>query len=189
MEKSRKNNGITLIALVITIIVLLILVAVSIATLTGENGILTQANNAKTSNAEGEAKDEFALIANEWLIEKNTNNKSLVDFLNEKLTEGKLTSVKDNENGTYTIKQNGYQTIINQNGEISDVFNPEEWDKTATPEDCFIWGSDTPEEEGYDVVVGYTQKIENNTKLKFPSRCTKVDLSILSYTNNAERVK
>ena len=32
------NKGITLIALVITIIVLLILAAVSIATLTGENG-------------------------------------------------------------------------------------------------------------------------------------------------------
>ena len=40
MKRIRKNKGITLIALVITIIVLLILAAVSIATLTGENGIL-----------------------------------------------------------------------------------------------------------------------------------------------------
>ena len=43
----RKNKGITLIALVITIIVLLILATVSIATLIGENGILSQANKAK----------------------------------------------------------------------------------------------------------------------------------------------
>ncbi len=43
----KRNKGITLIALVITIIVLLILAAVSIATLTGENGILTQAQKAK----------------------------------------------------------------------------------------------------------------------------------------------
>lgn len=44
-----KNNrkGITLIALVITIIVLLILAGVSIATLTGPNGLLTRANQAK----------------------------------------------------------------------------------------------------------------------------------------------
>ena len=41
-----KNKGITLIALVITIIVLLILAGVSIAMLTGSNGILTQAQNA-----------------------------------------------------------------------------------------------------------------------------------------------
>ncbi len=47
--KKVKNsvNGITLIALVITIIVLLILAGVTIATLFGENGILTRANDAK----------------------------------------------------------------------------------------------------------------------------------------------
>ena len=43
----KKNKGITLIALVVTIIVLLILAGVSIAMLTGDNGILTQSNKAK----------------------------------------------------------------------------------------------------------------------------------------------
>ena len=38
--------GITLIALVITIIVLLILAGVTIATLTGDNGLLTKASEA-----------------------------------------------------------------------------------------------------------------------------------------------
>lgn len=50
MEQKRmqKNSkGITLIALVITIILLLILAGVTIATLTGDNGILTQAGNTK----------------------------------------------------------------------------------------------------------------------------------------------
>lgn len=42
----RKNKGITLIALVITIIVLLILAGVSIAFLTGDNGILTRASTS-----------------------------------------------------------------------------------------------------------------------------------------------
>ena len=42
----KDNKGITLIELVITIIVLLILAGVSIAILTGSNGILTQAQNA-----------------------------------------------------------------------------------------------------------------------------------------------
>ena len=40
-EQLKINKGITLIALVITIIVLLILAGVTIATLTGDNGILT----------------------------------------------------------------------------------------------------------------------------------------------------
>lgn len=53
MEQKRmqKNSkGITLIALVITIIVLLILAGVAIATLTGDNGILGKANEAKTKS-------------------------------------------------------------------------------------------------------------------------------------------
>ena len=44
-EQLKINKGITLIALVITIIVLLILAGVTIATLTGDNGILTKAQN------------------------------------------------------------------------------------------------------------------------------------------------
>ena len=48
MNKTKKNTrGITLIALVITIIVLLILAGVTIAVLSGENGILTRAAEAK----------------------------------------------------------------------------------------------------------------------------------------------
>ena len=43
----KEERGITLIALVITIIVLLILAGISMAMLTGENGILTQVQNAK----------------------------------------------------------------------------------------------------------------------------------------------
>ena len=53
----RGENGITLIALVITIIVLLILAGVSIAMLTGDNGILTQANEAKTATEQGKVEE------------------------------------------------------------------------------------------------------------------------------------
>ena len=49
IERLKNKSGITLVALVITIIVLLILAGVSIAMLTGTNGILTQAQKAKLS--------------------------------------------------------------------------------------------------------------------------------------------
>ncbi len=58
----KKEKGITLIALVVTIIVLLILAGVSIAMLTGSNGILTQANNAKQVT-EKSAEQEKVQIA------------------------------------------------------------------------------------------------------------------------------
>ena len=67
--KTIKNSGITLIALVITIIVLLILAGVSIAMLTGENGILTQANNAKEKTEEAKEEELRKLTA----LEATTN--------------------------------------------------------------------------------------------------------------------
>ena len=53
----KKKGGITLIALVVTIIVLLILAGISISMLTGQNGILNRASEAK-ENTEIASKDE-----------------------------------------------------------------------------------------------------------------------------------
>ena len=63
-ESFKEKKGITLIALVITIIVLLILAGVSIAMLTGQNGILTQAQNSKTvtENKSAEEKVKLAVM-------------------------------------------------------------------------------------------------------------------------------
>ncbi len=61
MNKFKEQKGITLIALVITIIVLLILAGVSIAMLTGENGILNQANKAKTETEYKGAEEKVKL--------------------------------------------------------------------------------------------------------------------------------
>lgn len=69
MRRTREKKGITLIALVITVIVLLILAAVSIATLTGENGILTKANNAKTETSEADEREAISLAYNGAMVE------------------------------------------------------------------------------------------------------------------------
>ena len=63
-RREKEQKGITLIALVITIIVLLILAGVSIATLTGENGILTKANQAKeeTEIASEQEQRQMAML-------------------------------------------------------------------------------------------------------------------------------
>ncbi len=58
---AKNTKGITLIALVITIIVLLILAGVSIAMLTGENGILNQAQEAKTQTEFKSAEEKVKL--------------------------------------------------------------------------------------------------------------------------------
>lgn len=70
-EKSKTSNkGITLIALVITIIVLLILAGISIAMLTGDNGLLTKASDAKIKNTHAKVYESMQLAANSYYIEK-----------------------------------------------------------------------------------------------------------------------
>ena len=63
MQKINKQKGITLIALVVTIIVLLILAGISIATLTGENGLITKTNTAKEKT-----KQLFDVLVNKKVI-------------------------------------------------------------------------------------------------------------------------
>ena len=62
MRVNKKNNrGVTLIALVVTIIVLLILAGVGISTLTGEDGIITNAQKAQVATVEAEVVDRMNL--------------------------------------------------------------------------------------------------------------------------------
>ena len=62
MKKSEKQNGITLIALVITIIILLILAGISISALTNQ-GLFGKAQQAK-QEAENAQREENEILAN-----------------------------------------------------------------------------------------------------------------------------
>ena len=73
-QKTERTSGITLIALVITIIVLLILAAVSISTLTGENGILARANEAREKSDQSQNEENDAISKFEDLIDDSLNS-------------------------------------------------------------------------------------------------------------------
>lgn len=79
----KKEKGITLIALIITIIVLLILAGISIAMLTGENGLITRANESKFKTQIAEMKEELELFKTDKLANSNG------EFNEETLSAGK----------------------------------------------------------------------------------------------------
>ena len=99
------NGGITLIALVITIIVLLILAGVSIATLTGDNGIITQAQKAKEKTEEAKIREEQQL---ESLLNKITSEVPSEEGYNESknVNSPKVTT------GMIPIKYNGTDWVV-----------------------------------------------------------------------------
>ena len=93
---NKKERGITLIALVITITVLLILAGVSIAMLTGDNGILTEASNAKIETVLGTIKEQIKLLQMESRIEEKEVTPETL------LAEGKVSrTVKMEDDGKY----------------------------------------------------------------------------------------
>ena len=80
MKREKKEAGITLIALVITVIVLLILAGVTIAALSGDNGILTRAKDAKEKTEQAQKDEKQTLSDIESIIEKyNLTNVNSVD--------------------------------------------------------------------------------------------------------------
>ena len=104
------NKGITLIALVITIIVLLILAGVSIAMLTGNNGILTQAGNAKTETTKAEAVERINMVLNAAYAEAMSVPSVTPSTANMQAYDTSLTT----ENG-YSFSADGTKITISYN--------------------------------------------------------------------------
>ena len=102
--KKTENKGITLIALVITIIVLLILAGVSIAMLTGDNGIIKQAKNSKTETYTAEQSEQQTLGQYETYINKEIKDNAVVG---EIVTGGNKLYTK---NGTAIIPE-GFKIV------------------------------------------------------------------------------
>ncbi len=151
-KKEKKNKGITLIALVITIIVLLILAGVSIATLLGENGILTQANKASYETKLAELKENLQLDILDVTMGKNGSSlseeelrKVLVKYFGEKNVPAINDSKWDNfpegfelttEDGKYTVNiADIYNADLGKMTAGTETTKPEgaEWENTVTP--------------------------------------------------------
>ena len=115
--KRKKDKGITLIALVVTIIVLLILAGISISMLTGQNGILNRATEAKEKNEDAQT-EEIVKVA----VMSSLGTDGLID-LDKLETEiesqgGRVTGTTFPvtviiENVSYEIDQYGKMKVVN----------------------------------------------------------------------------
>ena len=70
----RNERGVTLIALVVTIVVLLILAGTAIAMLSGDDGIMTNAQRAQAANTEGEVREKIQLAYSALRTEIDVNS-------------------------------------------------------------------------------------------------------------------
>ncbi len=148
MNKIKSTKGITLISLMVTIIILLILAGVSIDTLTGNNGLLNRAKDAKiaTEIAGIKEKIQIDILGEEEWNNGNISDDTLKGILEkygvlskegEKLIDKTLTTTK----GNYEIK-------------VSDIFNGTTV-KDVPENPTFTTVANAPDIEGFDRTKTY----------------------------------
>ena len=121
----KQQKGITLIALVVTIIILLILAGVSIAMLTGNNGVLTQAKSAKENTRVGEVQEKVKLAAQAALTDNLGNGIEKEKFqeeLNNMFTQGEQVGLEyDETNKKYTVTVDKYEVEVSNMGAVGEA--------------------------------------------------------------------
>ena len=104
---------------ILNIIVLLILAGVTIATLTGDNGIITRTNQAKEETEKAGAKEKVQMeVAGSF----DEYGKFDMDKLKENLKENLgLTDsdITDNGDGSITVTVDGYEVTVDSNGSVT----------------------------------------------------------------------
>lgn len=113
---TKKENGITIIALIVTIVVLLILAGVSISLVINRNGIISKARIAKQETEIADEKEKINLSAlaaqannEDAVIRRNDFDKELKKFFNEDYT---LEPDSDAEEYEVTCKKSGRKYTI-----------------------------------------------------------------------------
>ena len=147
--KKISEKGITLIALVVTIIVLLILAGISIVMLTGQNGILNRAGEAREKTGVAQIYENVKLSVADALT-KGTGSitrDNLEAALNKYVGEGKY-DLSDTTNG-WLISAGGKDYNVSSSGGISEedgddsTYNPNYSEKVKdediAPIDLFLY--------------------------------------------------
>lgn len=138
-KELKRNKGITLIALVITIIVLLILSGVTIATLTGNNGVLTKANVAKERMEESNVYEQLSIailgryMSNEDFSINITKENAISELEKESFTENVVSYyyIPDKNIARIAIEKSGnyYFYKISETGSVErdyDIYQGDE---------------------------------------------------------------
>ncbi len=116
----KTNNGITLIALVITIIVLLILAGVTIAMLMGDNGILTKATEAKNDQVDATVEEAIALLWNEYQLEiKSSSNEEVKE--STKIASTEITTIQGKKANYLATTATSFWDFLLTDKEVIDV--------------------------------------------------------------------
>lgn len=119
---TKKEKGITLIALIVTIIVLLILAGITIASLTGDDGILTKSTEARDTTDEETINEQvnLAVLGALTMGQGKMDESNLRKSLNNKIGDSKYVLAGDGNDGwIIRIKSSGKVFNVSSTGKIA----------------------------------------------------------------------
>ena len=174
----KKENGITVITLVITIVILLILATISII-LSINGGVIGKSIKAKDVNEISNEEEAIEFAYTKYMDQKELGNDNPTLNISDAVIEE---NEEDGWNIIFNNTKNEY--TLSETGEINGPFTMAQWDETATSQDCFIWASDDPSSEDYGTVIGYKAGVKDCTELKFPSRTKKIQYEYIKERYN-----
>ena len=173
-QKKNKQNGVTLIALVVSIIVLIILAGVSIAMLVGENGIITQVQTAKEKTEEASTSE---IVSTAVLgATKEDGNIDVTQLKEEIESRG---GIVNGDTFLTTIKLDGYLFKVEVTGEETSNITVEDalGNKVVVPAGFIIVN---PEDYVTDGIV--IEKVSNgNQYVWIPCTTDSSDITKLQY--------
>ena len=148
----KKNNGITLIALVVTIVVLLILASISIGMLTGDNGIINQAKQGKEETEISEEKEIINISVTQAMdadLMGNLEKDKLQEKLNSNTSDGATEVINGGDTLVVKFVEKNRYYEIDKDGNIE---GPKELTKDDNAGDLSKGGTvDGSEEKPFEI--------------------------------------
>ena len=140
--KINKSSGITLIALVVTIIVLLILAGISVQMLTGDNGILQRAGQAKENTDKAQLEEQVKLATLSAITDGrgNITDTSLKNELKKNINGLSDSNITGNDKNGWTVKIEDKGYYISTTGDVNEASWVENSDGTIDRLDGVVKG-------------------------------------------------
>lgn len=165
----KKENAITLVALIVTIIILLVLAGITIATLGGENGLFARVKQAKKAHVQSEMQEQLTLALNELQIDKKGNaslDDVTQDWINTVISSDYSPIIKEDASidGKMVVMNKNDITgrfIVNQKLEISKT----EFDISTLE---FEYETEKIENGKVKILIKITDKVNGLKRVDYP---------------------
>ena len=132
--KRTKEQGITLIALIVTIIVLLILAGITISLVLGQDGIFRKAETAKGEYIVAQEKELIGLAYSEYKMNKMDNESYTMQNALDAEKAGATAEGDETYGWDITFTDTGHQYTLNGNGSVEEGIADDRWDGVSKEE-------------------------------------------------------